>query len=65
MPSVENRQTIIDWLKERDHSPEEIDAILHKLDQYDDRVVRQSFFDAIETGEISIEAFLAESQGEA
>lgn len=64
MPSVEDRQTIVDWLQQRGHSPDEIDAIMEKLEQYDARVVRQSFFDAIETGEINIDSIFEESRDE-
>jgi hypothetical protein len=59
-PHPEIRQ----WLAERGHSPEAIEKILARLDQYDSRVNRESVFDAMEQGEFDMDALIKEALGD-
>ncbi len=53
-------QEIIDWLKQRNHSPSEIEQIMQRLDAYDASAVRASIFDSVDAGQFDIEAIIRE-----
>jgi hypothetical protein len=55
---------LISWLEEQGHSREEIDKILAKVDEYDARTMHESLFDAIDRGEIDLEAIVKEALGD-
>ena len=61
---VQERPEIEKWLAERGHSPDEIEKILERLDRFDAKVNRESIFDAMETGELDMDALIKEALGE-
>ena len=58
MAADDQRQEIIDWLKQRNHSPSEVEQIMHRLDAYDASAVRASIFDSADAGQFDIEAII-------
>ncbi len=65
MPSDHSQQArLISWLEEQGHSREQIEKILAKVDEYDARTIHESLFDAIDRGEIDLEAIIKEALGE-
>ena len=40
----DNSHTIVDWLTERGCSDHEIQKIMVRLDEYDDKIIRESIF---------------------
>jgi hypothetical protein len=58
------RPEIEQWLAERGYPPEAIRKILERLDQFDAKIKRDSVFDAMETGELDMEALIKEALGE-
>jgi hypothetical protein len=52
------RPEIKDWMRQHGYSEEEIAKILVKLDDFDSKVNRESLFDAIETGELDMDALI-------
>ncbi len=54
------RPEIKQWLTERGYPPAAIEKILQRLDQFDSRVNRESVFDAMETGELDMDALIKE-----
>ena len=57
----EDRPEIREWLAGRGYPPAAIEKILQRLDQFDSRIERDSLFDAIETGEIDIDALIKDA----
>lgn len=57
-PEIEN------WLSERGYPPEAIEKIMERLDRFDDKVTRDSLFDAISTGEVDMDALIKEALAE-
>ena len=55
---AESERILTDWLVERDHTPEEIQNILQRLERYDAESQRQSLFDSIGAGSADIEAIV-------
>jgi len=58
------RPEIEGWLSERGYPPEAIAKILERLDRFDEKVNRDSVFDAMETGEFDMDALIKEALGE-
>jgi hypothetical protein len=52
------------WLTERGYPPEAIRKILERLDQFDAKINRESLFDAMETGELDMDALIKDALGE-
>jgi hypothetical protein len=52
---------IAQWLSERGYPPEAIQRILQRLDQFDEKINRESVFDAMETGELDMDALIKEA----
>lgn len=52
------------WLAERGYPPAAIQKILQRLDQFDARINRESVFDAMETGELDMDALIKEALGD-
>lgn len=46
------------WLEDQGYSSEEIEKIQGRLADYDETVVRGAMFDAINTGELDLEALI-------
>jgi len=57
-PEIEN------WLSERGYPQEAIEKIMERLDRFDDKVTRDSLFDAISTGEVDMDALIKEALAE-
>jgi hypothetical protein len=55
------RPEIRQWLADRGYPPAAIDKILERLDQYDSRINRESVFDAMEAGEIDMDALIKDA----
>jgi hypothetical protein len=58
------RPEIEQWLAERGYPPAAIEKILQKLDSFDAKINRESFFDAMETGELDMDALIKDALGE-
>ena len=56
-----DRPEIAEWLRARGHSDDHIAKILKQLDQFDAEITRESFFDAMETGDLDIDAIVKEA----
>jgi hypothetical protein len=61
---VHERPEIEKWLAERGHSPDDIEKILERLDRWDAQANRESVFDAMETGELDMDALIKEALGD-
>lgn len=58
------RQPLIDWLKERGHSDEEVAHILGRLNAYDELTTADALMDAIARGEVDLDAIVQEFREE-
>jgi hypothetical protein len=58
------RPEIEAWLSERGYPAEAIAKIMERLDRFDDKVNRDSLFDAISTGEVDMDALIKEALAE-
>jgi len=56
-----DRPEIETWLAERGYPPEAVQKILERLDSFDAKVNRESVFDAMETGELDMDALIKEA----
>ncbi|MBI3836640.1 MAG: hypothetical protein HY288_01730 [Planctomycetia bacterium] len=52
-----------EWLSERGYSANQIAKILGKLDEFDSKTNRESIFDAMETGELDMDALIKQASG--
>jgi len=59
--SDDSRKQIVEWLASRNHSADEIEQIMARLDQYEAEVVRASIFDSVDTGQFDIEAIIRDA----
>jgi hypothetical protein len=55
------RPEIRQWLADRGYPAAAIEKILERLDQYDTRINRESVFDAMEAGEIDMDALIKDA----
>lgn len=55
------RPELQQWLAGKGYPPAAITKILERLDQYDSRVNRESVFDAMERGELDMDALIKEA----
>ncbi len=58
------RQPLIDWLKERGHSDQEVEHILGRLHEYDELTTADALMDAIARGEVDLDAIVQEFREE-
>lgn len=58
------RPEIEEWLTERGYPPAAIEKILQRLDRFDKKVNRDSVFDAMETGELDMDALIKDALGD-
>jgi hypothetical protein len=58
------RPEIEQWLAERGYPPAAIAKILERLDRFDSKINRDSVFDAMETGELDMDAIIKEALGD-
>lgn len=56
-----DRPEIQQWLAERGYPPAAIEKILERLDRFDSKINRDSVFDAMETGELDMDALIKEA----
>jgi hypothetical protein len=61
---AKERPEIEQWLQERGHTNDEIAKILERLEQFDANANRESLFDAMETGELDMDALIKDALGE-
>ena len=52
---------IVGWLREQNYTAPQIERILAKVQQYDDRTLRESIFDSIDRGNFDIRAIIEEA----
>lgn len=52
---------LIAWLEDRGHTSDEIDRILTKVKEYDERTVHESVFDSIESGAFDLGRLIDEA----
>ena len=64
MASTSPEGTLIDWLKQKGHSAEEIDKILAKVKQYDRETNVDSVMDSIAGGSFDLQSIIDEALGE-
>ncbi len=55
------RPEIEQWLAERGYPAAAIEKILERLDHFDEKINRESVFDAMETGELDMDALIKEA----
>jgi hypothetical protein len=55
------RPEIQQWLAERGHPPAAIEKILQRLDRFDSKINRDSVFDAMDTGELDMDALIKDA----
>jgi hypothetical protein len=55
------RPEIQQWLAERGYPQAAIDKILLRLDAFDSKINRESVFDAMETGELDMDALIKDA----
>jgi hypothetical protein len=55
------RTELQEWLSERGYSAKQIAKILVKLDDFDSKINRESVFDAMETGELDMDALIKDA----
>ncbi len=56
-----DRPELREWLADKGYPPAAVAKILERLDQYDSRVNRESVFDAMERGELDMDALIKEA----
>ncbi len=52
---------LLKWLREQGHGDREIERIMLKVKEYDDRTVRESVFDSLESGSFDIAKLIDEA----
>lgn len=52
---------LIAWLQDQGHGEEQIQRILAKVAEYDERTVHESVFDSIETGAFDLSKIIEEA----
>ena len=58
----ENRQAqLVAWLEDQGHSPAEIEKILDKVAEYDERMTHDSIFDSIGAGNLDLSKLIEEA----
>ena len=55
------RPEIQQWLAERGYPPAAIEKILLRLDAFDSKINRESVFDAMDTGELDMDALIKDA----
>ncbi|HEV3023424.1 MAG TPA: hypothetical protein VGX76_13205 [Pirellulales bacterium] len=56
-----DRPEISQWLADRGYSPQDVEKILQRLDSFDAKMNRDSLFDAMETGELDMDALIKDA----
>lgn len=63
MESEEDFSVLVQWLKDRGHTDEEIKKVLEKVRQYEDKTQHDSIMDSIGAGRLSLDAIVKEALG--
>lgn len=64
MADTSPEAALIDWLKQKGHSADEIDKILAKVKQYDRETNVDSVMDSIAGGSFDLQSIIDEALGE-
>lgn len=62
--TAEDKELMIHYLTEQGHSWDEIERVLGKLEDWDERSIRESVFDSIEHGTFNLSAIIKEALDE-
>ena len=54
-------QELIEWLQSQGHNEQEINRILKKVAEYDNRTISESIFDSIDSGDFDIGSLIDEA----
>ena len=63
MRSEEDFSVLVEWLKERGHTDEEIEKVLAKVREYDDKTQHDSIMDSIGAGRLTLDEIVKEALG--
>ncbi len=61
MEPSEDYSLLIEWLKQRGQTEEEIERILAKVRQYDEQTMHDSVMDSIGSGRMTLEALVQQA----
>ena len=61
MEPTEDYADLIEWLKERKHTPEEIEKVLALVRDYDQKTQSDSVMDSIGAGRLSLDGLVKEA----
>ena len=62
--SEEDYQVLVEWLTEKGHSEEEIQTILARVREYDEKTQHDSVMDSIGAGRMSLDALVKDALGQ-
>ena len=63
-PAEEDYQVLVEWLTERGHSEDEIQTILARVRDYDEKTQHDSVMDSIGSGRMSLDALVKDALGQ-
>ncbi|MEM9353565.1 MAG: hypothetical protein AAGA92_11175 [Planctomycetota bacterium] len=55
---------LVRWLREQGHGEAEVERIMEKVKEYDEKTVRESVFDSLESGSFDIAKIIDEALGQ-
>jgi hypothetical protein len=64
MPSSDNQNELIEFLRGAGHSPADVEKIMARLERYDFETQHDSIMDSIGSGSIDLAAIIKEALGE-
>ncbi len=63
-PAEEDYKVLVEWLTERGHSEDEIQKILARVRDYDEKTQHDSVMDSIGSGRMSLDALVKDALGQ-
>ena len=63
-PAEEDYKVLVEWLTERGHSEDEIQQILARVRDYDEKTQHDSVMDSIGSGRMSLDALVKDALGQ-
>ena len=63
-PAEEDYKVLVEWLTERGHSEDEIQKILARVRDYDEKTQHDSVMDSIGSGRMSLDALVNDALGQ-
>lgn len=63
-PAEEDYKVLVEWLTERGHSEDEIQTILARVRDYDEKTQHDSVMDSIGSGRMSLDALVKDALGQ-